>query len=541
MREGRCFLRRPLERRRRLVLLALPLLWLPLLRLAPPAGAQPSSTPSTPPGLALDEAVRLTLEHDPLLAVERAGVRAARGALLASRASFDPVFLASVSEIAARDPLSETTSGRQDLLGNSLLLTKRFRSGLSIEPGLEVLRTEDGGDPTAVNIGTFSLTMRQPLLRGRGRDALAVAAEAAAARDLAATSLDLGQTTAERLFAVASQYWIARSAALNLDVLRESEDRARGLLATTRQLIAADVTPAAELVQVEANLAAKEAATIGGERALFEARQDLGREIGLEPAAIAALPLPADPFPAVPAAALASLAFRDRFVAAALERRPDLLAARERGEAADLLLRAADNSLLPQLDLVFTPSYSGLVEGTDFDAFYSPLYQNVPGASSSLSLTLSWPARNSRSRGELERAEAAREQTRLLLELQARQIGADVPTALEAVERQAAQVERAEAAVRLFEKAVENEERKLRAGTSTIIDLISQRDRLTGARQAQVSAQLALALALARLRFETGTLVDNSGGPGAPAARGTPAVAAARLTTVPFHDGEEAP
>ncbi len=540
MREGRRFRsafpiasRRP-EALRRRTALVLPLLWLA----AAPVVGQPSSTGA---GLGLAEAVRLTLEHDPVLAVERAGLRAARGSLLAARASFDPVLSASLSEIESRDPLSETTSGRQALLGNSLLVTKRFRSGLSVEPELEVLRTEDGGDPTAVNVGTFSLTLRQPLLRGRGRDAVEVAAEAAAARDLAASALDLGQTTAERVFAVATQYWIARSATLNSAILRESEDRARELLQTTRQLIEADVTPAAELVQVEANLAAKEAATIGGERALFEARQDLGREIGLEPQAIAALPLPADPFPAVSAEALASLAAAtatDRFVAAALARRADLLAARERHAAADLLLRAADHALLPQLDLVFTPSYSGLVEGTDFDAFYSPLYQNVPGASSSLSLTLSWPARNSRSRGELERAAAAREQNALLAELQARQIGADVPTALEAVARHAAQVERAETAVRLFERAVENEEKKLRAGTSTLIDLISQRDRLTGARQAQVGAQLALALALARLRFETGTLIDDAGGPGAPE---PPEVTAARLTTVPFQDGEQAP
>ena len=68
--------------------------------------------------------------------------------------------------------------------------------------------------------------------------------------------------------------------------------------------------------------------------------------------------------------------------------------------------------------------------------------------------------------------------------------------------------------MRLFERAVINEEKKLRAGTSTLLDVISQRDRLTSARQSQVSAHLALALALARLRFETGTLCPEADGRG---------------------------
>jgi outer membrane protein TolC len=95
---------------------------------------------------------------------------------------------------------------------------------------------------------------------------------------------------------------------------------------------------------------------------------------------------------------------------------------------------------------------------------------------------------------------------------------------LDAVTRGAQQLERATEAVRLFERAVENEEKKLRAGTSTLIDVISQRDRLTSARQSRVSAHLALAVAVARLRFETGTL-DTSD--------------VRDLTTIPFGAGGE--
>ena len=78
-----------------------------------------------------------------------------------------------------------------------------------------------------------------------------------------------------------------------------------------------------------------------------------------------------------------------------------------------------------------------------------------------------------------------------------------------------------------------NEEKKLRAGSSTLLDVISQRDRLTSARQSQVSAHLALAIALARLRFETGTLPDTEAG--------AAAADHAQLTTVPFQEGGQEP
>jgi outer membrane protein TolC len=495
-------------------------LWLSL------AAALAAEGPLPPPlldTLSLAEAVRLTLANDPNLRLEEARLRSARGFLLSTRGGFDPVLATGVSETETDTPVTETSAQSKVVTGSSLGVTKRFRTGFSVEPGLELLRTDASG-PGAVNVGTLSFTMRQPLLRGRGRPAIA-APELSAERQVFAGELDVRQVTAERVLVVASQYWLTRAAALNLDVLRETEERSRELLETTRKLIEADVTPAAEVVQVEANLAAKEAARIGGERALFEARQALGREIGLDRQAIAALPLPSEGFPVLPASAAPGTAQEDRFVAAALERRADLQAARERRSAAEILRRAADNGLRPQLDLVVKPSYTGLVEGTDPGSFFTPLYRNVPGASASFSLDLSWPTWNSRARGELAQLEASREQRVLLQDLLERQVAADVPVALDAVGRHAQQLERATAAVRLFERAVVNEEKKLRAGTSTLLDVITQRDRLTAARQSEVSAQLALAQALLQLRFETGTLVPETG-----------EVDPGRLTTVPFQE-----
>jgi outer membrane protein len=490
---------------------------LALLLPAPALAADPP-----PRSLGLLQSIELMLAHDPNIALGEARLESSRGALLSERGRFDPVLSSRVNDAQTRTPLGPGSSSRQELLESSVDVAKQFRSGLSVQPEVGVVLTDVPGS-RGVSVGTVTFNVRQPLLRGRGRSVVA-AGEMSAEREVAASSLDAEQTTAERILAVANQYWTARSALLNLDILRESEESSRTLLETTRKLIEADQTPAAELVQLQANLAAKESARIGGERSLFAARQGLGREIGLDPGEIAALPFPTDPFPAVRPGDVPPLGEAGRFVAAALRERPDLRAARERRAGLDILARAAGDALKPQLDLVLAPSYSGL-EGGGGTSFLASLLRNVPGVSASAGFVLSLPVPNDTARGALIRAQAALRESDLDVDLLAKAVGAGVPSALEAVGSSALQLEKAREAVRLFEQTVVNEEKKLRAGTSTLIDVITQRDRLTAARQGEVSAELALAQALAQLRFETGTLLAAQGQ--------TRSLAPDRLTTVP--------
>jgi len=461
-------------------------------------------------GLGLLEAVRLALARDPNIAIEEARVQSSRGALEVASSPFDPVVSSTGTWTEADVPSSESASREQRTLRNTVSVVKPFRTGLSIEPGVVLDRQGAPGGPGA-NTGNFFFRFRQPLLQGRGRQ-VAAAGEQSAQREVVASELDLRQATAGRVLTVASQYWTARAAQLDLEVLISSEASSRELLETTRRLVEADQTPAAELVQLEANLAAKESARIGGERRLFAARQDLGREIGLDPSEIASLQLPSEPFPVLRPEQVPGGAEAGRLVAMALSHRTDLRAARERQSASELLVHAAENSLKPQLDLIFTPSYTGFVEGTDTASFFSPLGRNIPGLGSLLSLSLSWPTFNNRARGQLLQVQASRRQSALIVDLLAKSIGADVPTALDSVRRSSLQLAKATEAVHLFERAVVNEEKKLRAGTSTFINLISQRDRLTLARQGEVSAQLSLALALVELRFQTGTLLGEDAG-----------------------------
>jgi outer membrane protein TolC len=467
----------------------------------------------------------MTLARDPNIAIEESRLRSSRGALEVAAGAFDPVVASTLTQEDTRTPESPTSSDETRTLHNTLTLSQQLRSGLSIQPQLDLLRSDDVTAGTgAVNTGSLRFVIRQPLLRGRGRTA-ADAEEMAAEREVAATALDLRFTVAQRIQTVASQYWTVASEARNLEVLRQTEESSRTLLENTRKLIEADQVPAADLVQLEANLASAESSRIGGERQLFAARQALGREIGLDAAEIGRLPLPADPFPAIRFDAVPTPSAAGPFIAEAVRRRADLRAARERQAGAEIRRKAAVNALKPQLDLLLTPGYSGLSTGADALNFFSPLYRSVPGASASVGLSLSLPLWNHKAEGALTQVEASLRQSALAVDLLVKGAGANVPSALDAVRRNALQLEKARDAVGLFERAVVNEEKKLKAGSSTLLDVINQRDRLTSARQTVVSSQLALALSLLDLRFTTGTLVGEEGE--------TESLQAARLTTLP--------
>jgi len=482
----------------------------------PAAGLQPAPAA----GFTLLHAVELALEHDPNIAIVRSQVRFSEGSLLVEEGRFDSVVATTVRrEDAEPDALSADGGGSPTTLESTIGLSRELRTGLVLEPAIDLTRV-DGSD--AVNHSTVRFTLRQPLLRNQGRRVVA-AAETAAERELEAARLDLTHTVSQRILDVASRYWSFQAAQRGLEILEASEESSRRLLESTRKLIAADVVPAAEAVLLEADVAAKEAARIAGEQQLFAARRDLGRAIGLPYREISELPLPAEPLPRVLPELIPPPSADGTFIEAALERRSDVLSARSRSEAERTLEVAAENGLQPRLDLLLTPSYSGAVEGAGAGRYFESLHEGVGGLGTTVALSLSWPPRNREAEGRLIRSRALVEQRELETDLLVRQIGADVPTALNAVRTGAERLVKASEAVLIFVRAVENEQKKLRAGRSTLIDVINQQDRLTAARQAEVSARLSLALALVELRFQTGTLTSEGG-----------EIHAADLTTIPF-------
>ncbi|HEX6910983.1 MAG TPA: TolC family protein [Longimicrobium sp.] len=472
------------------------------LAAAAPAGAQQGG------GLTLDEVLRTTLSANSTIQtatweVERqaAGVRVARG-------SFDPQVSAAVSSDGERSPFygAQNAPGIQpsSTLTYSLGMDQPFRSGLVVSPSLSFSRLDVVGQSLGPrNQGVATLGMTMPLLRGRG-GGLAVAGERAAVMQHAASTATLDFRRSAAVLQAVEAYWGYVAAYARLEVLRQTEARSARILEQTQALVDADERPAVDLLPLRASLASRRASRISGERGLIGARQSLGRVMGIAAAEVMRLPPPSTTFPDGPGAG----AIQDAgFVERALRLRPDLEASRRQRDASRDLLAGYRGESRPRLDLSVTLGYQGLEAGEELGRLVSPFYSELGGMHTRVEVTYGMPLRNRLAGGLALQSAAAERQAALAYAELRRQVELDAAAALESLQRSAEELAQFGEAAQLHGLALESEQQRYRLGTSTIFDIINAEEALTAATLAEIEARTRYAVALARLRHETGTLL----------------------------------
>jgi outer membrane protein len=467
-------------------------------------------------GLTLREVVRQTLASNPDLLYAGATVSSSRGALLAARGQFDAQIQTSVGGNRqstavgtgiATDPLiwlstNQTTYG--------VTLQKQFRSGIVAGPSIDLQRSNiiaSGAAPTAQGSTHFRVLV--PVGKDRG-GSMTAATERAAERGLTGSELTETHTASLSVVTAVSVYWGYRAARDRLVVYRESEARAERMVVETQVLVDAEERTASDLKQLKANLAAKRVARLNAEQALEEAAQQVALAMGVPSDKIAALPRPSTEFPALSAdtPTTATVAGWQRV---AVERRADRAAAGANSQAAEIGRRAARADLAPRIDVVLDLGYSGYAQGVGAGGLFSPLYRTVPGMNTSVELRYQLPATNIGAKGRLAQADAYAEQQRLILHDTERHIASDVALAATALGNSRLELIESRSAVDLWATSVQSEQRKFKLGVSTIFDIIQSQDAHTNARLGEIASAYGYAVALARVRFATGTLLRHEG------------------------------
>lgn len=479
-----------------------------LLAAGPTAAQEPAA-------LRLVDAVRMTLERQPEIRLQEQQVESARGAFETQRGAFDTLLQASFNRSHDKSPLldEQTLPGIEDVTSDTWAwnagASRLFRSGLLAGPQLSYTRIERNVAPIPEARASVSFAIQQPLLRNRGADATA-AGERSAAKELDAANLDLRFTISSNLYRTAAAYWAYVASYRSLEIVREAESRFRGLIEEANALIAADQIPASDLKQLRANLASRIAQRVAAEQALFEARQSLGLALGLPASEFASLPPPADALPEVVALGGPGVD-PGPMPDMAAERRADLLAARARTRSAELLLGAAESAVKPRLDLVGSVGWAGLDTGSGFATLVSALGERIPGPNAQAGLVFDFPWGNRSAKGQLASRKAIANQAQIGTGDLERQIRSAVAVAMSNLGATAQRVETTRESSELYRSAIDDEKEKLRLGLGTVIDLTVTEDRLTQALLSELDAQYAHAIALARLRFETGTIVAPEG------------------------------
>jgi outer membrane protein TolC len=502
----------------------------------------PSAPQSNAPRLELLDAVRLTLEKDPAVQIQKKQLLIAQGAVESASGQFDPTFNAAISSGITRTPLSASQQVQNDLpAGFQVLqqesttyqmgLNKEFRSGVSVGSSVAITRLADNANQqTPVNVSQVVFDINVPLLRGLGRT-VAGAPERVAHLNADAAALDLRQTTAARVFNTVSAYWNCWAAERQVEVLRDSTNRSRRLLDDLTALVRASEFPSADLAQANADHEEKEADLLANEQQFSDARQALGLAMGLEKGELLHTPLPAPEF-LEPPASLPTLGFvTDTWLQQTLLRRSDYQSALKAEQASAVLLVVARNGTKPQLDLNLQAGYTGLDAGPQFQRFPGALDPwSTPGPNLLGTLRLDLPIGRHAALGLLAQRDAARDQASIRSRDLARNIASSLENSLTELESVARELRRLDVAVQGCRQAVTNEMAKLKLGHSTVVDQITVADRCSNTLVKQIQARARYATAVVRLRYESGLLV--------PADRPLPAsISSADLLTPLTFDG----
>jgi len=467
------------------------------------------------------DALRSTLAKHPGIQFQEQQVMLNQGILRVASGQFDTSLNASMSQGYTSTPLTAAQQLQYALAGlftenlnatttnYTVSAQKLFRNGIIIEPAITLNRNIDNlATRLGLNQSQLSFQVVLPFLRGRGR--AAVDAQELSSQSIVNASLhDTNETVAQLLANTAISYWNAVAAVQNLEIAKGSEARGADYVKNVRTLIEADKVPEGEIYQLLANLDGRTASRIAAEQGVINAQQSLALAMGLKSDEVIISPDASDPLPDWPEKSIPEVSTEivQKFVKNALDKRPNVIAAKLRRQSAEQILPAARNQLRPQLNLTLNVGYNGLLEGPGFGKPFGAPFNNV-GPNTYASLNYAFPPRNDVAIGQLAQADASYQQSILNVTDLERTIASNVVTTITTLSSSIAALQKARQAVAYYRIALDQEQERFRLGLNSLVDVLTIEDRLTSALSGAVSAQLNYAVAIENLRLATGTIVD---------------------------------
>ncbi|MEO8277811.1 MAG: TolC family protein [Thermoanaerobaculia bacterium] len=433
----------------------------------------------------------------------------------------------------------EIASGRFDLE-----LSKYFRSGITLTPfltagydhnqfagrrnGFFVDRVDENGLPLTTEFGTrlrrfvdfggknildlyrteIGVDVNLPLLRGRGVES-AGAFEKSAKIDLDASELVLRHGSSTSTLATALAYWQLYSAQQRVVVLEHSLELQTRIVNLTGQLIEGDVIPRVESARSAASQANARAQLESARRDLVTARLGLARAMGVDVDGVANAPLAEGPFPAAPTPEQVRALDAVTLSTQALDLRADRQATHELVASGKVLAEAARRDLASRLDLALSLSASSIGEES-----FANAVDRFTGPNGSFALAYDKSLGNHGQEGRYAQNEALVQQREISANDLDRRIRIAVVEILRSLEEASAGLAAAQDAAGHFQATVDGEFEKLGLGASTLIDSIVTEQQKTSSDLAVIAGEQQVAFLLARLRFETGTLIDWTSGSG---------------------------
>jgi len=475
--------------------------------------------------LSLHDAILLTLENNSAIRVQESQVETAKFNLLHAHQPFDPTFqtIAFANRYSYPGFSQIQGPGTFDQLSHQGLFTynQTFTTGTNIQVQMNASRYSSNSGFYFVNPywnTSLNLQFTQPLMKNRWRfenRAPLVIAQ----RNLQQSHAIFEAQVNDALLRVVRQYWDVVRGRGNLEVFQQSLDAAEASYKRDKRALELGALPPLDIYRSEAEVASRRVQVIQAEYTLKQAVDALRFTIGAnQDNYIGALdldltekPEPVDELRVIDV----GTALQE-----ALQKRPEVEAARHALEGDDVNVRLAQNHLQPDLSLTGFYQSNGiggnqysLVNpgqivstgglGTSFNQLFGFSY---PGYGATLTLNL--PIRNRAAQADLGSALVARHRD-LYSEQQAReQITLDVNNSVHQLEVAKLTLEAGKTALELAEKTLSADQRKYDLGSETIFFLLDSQTRVANARENLLQAQIDYQNAISAVDYATGSLLE---------------------------------
>jgi outer membrane protein TolC len=481
--------------------------------------------------LSVDEAVRLALEQNLSLQVQRLNPQIQDLNTDQVRTAWTPTISSTISDNSSTNPVSSFLSGASSqLVTKNLGVTVQENQFLPWGGGNYNVTWANGrgesnsvfSSPNPSLSSTLNATFNQPLLRNfridNTRQQLLISK-----KNREMSDVQLRQTVLVTIRAVKSAYWDLAFAVDNLKVQQQSLDIARESLRDNKARVAVGTMAPIDIIEAEAEVARNEESVIVAQAQITRA-EDALRQLVFDPKV--------PDFWAMKFELTDAPVFRaqdvdgDAAVRAALEKRTDIVNMRKTLEAADISIRYFKNQTLPDLNVQAGYGLSGQ-GGTDFN--FSDTFPPVPtsvvknGYGSvlsqmfsndfhnwSLAVTVGYPIGRSNAQAALAKAKVSYSQSELQLRSLELSVSTQVREAVRTLNTNRKRVDATRVSRELAERKLVAEQKKFEAGMSTNFLVIQAQRDLATARNSELQAVLDYNRSL--VDFETVQEAPISGG-----------------------------
>jgi outer membrane protein TolC len=479
------------------------------------AQTQPTGSAQSSPvrRLTLDEAIRLALEHNLGLEIERFNPQLQDIEVIRTRGLWMPTLTSTFLGNSTQTPSTSIFAGGEQKVTDTRYLTEigvqqLLPTGGSYSFGWNSSRSTSSNiftnfDPLLNANLRFEIS--QPLLRNQAvdqvRQTLAVNQKFRHASDVQLRAA-IVLTTRN----VKNAYWGLIAFRNNLTAARQSLELSRRLLGDNERRVQVGTMAPIDIVEAQAEVATNEEAVILAEAAIQDAEDRLRSIIfTLDSPGIWTETLePADTTPLEPQSTDVELAVRT-----ALSRRTDLELARNNLAISDLDIRYFRNQILPDLraqasygstaaggsllaPLTSIPIGGEIVRPVQAERSYGAVVGDVLSSTYpawSIGMTISYPLGTSAEEADLARSKLLRRQRETELKSLELQVALEVRTIAREVQTNQKRLDTTRVTRELTERRVEAAEKKLAAGVETTFFVAQAQRDLAEARTNEVRAQ----------------------------------------------------